>query len=143
MYALNNRQYVAIELILLIKIFFENSKFGQENSAFLENLNEHKYNIGYNRAGDEPKKLIKRASQTFDAIKTNHKAFSQPEEQNLVEELGEKVFATLQKKSPLRILSFIISQLESIDFDKVPENEIEEIKVKAKEISKICYPIYK
>jgi hypothetical protein len=125
------------------KIFFENSKLGQENSAFLENLNDHKYNIGYNKAGDEPEKLIKRASQTFDAIKTNHKAFYQPEIQNLVEELGEKVFATLQKKSPLRILSYIISQLESIDFDKVPENEIEEIKLKAKEISKICYPIYK
>jgi hypothetical protein len=125
------------------KIFFENSKLGQENSAFLENLNDHKYQIGYNKAGDEPEKLIKRASQTFDAIKTNHKAFSQPEVQNLVEQLGEKVFATLQKKSPLRILSHIISQLESIDFDKVPENEIEEIKVKAKEISKICYQIYK
>lgn len=125
------------------KIFFENSKLGQENSAFLENLNDHKYNIGYNKAGDEPEKLIKRASQTFDAIKTNHKAFSQPEVQKLVEELGEKVFASLQKKSPLRILSYIISQLESIDFDKVPENEIEEIKLKAKEISKICYPIYK
>ena len=125
------------------KIFFENSKLGQENSAFLENLNDHKYNIGYNKAGDEPEKLIKRASQTFDAIKTNHKAFSQPEIQNLVEELGEKVFATLIKKSPLRILNYIISQLESIDFEKVPENEIEEIKVKAKEISKICYPIYK
>jgi len=125
------------------KIFFENSKLGQENSAFLENLNDHKYNIGYNKAGDEPEKLIKRASQTFDAIKTNHKAFSQPEIQNLVEELGEKVFATLIKKSPLRILNYIISQLESIDFDKVPENEIEEIKLKAKEISKICYPIYK
>jgi len=125
------------------KIFFENSKLGQENSAFLENLNDHKYNIGYNKAGDEPEKLIKRASQTFDAIKTNHKAFSQPEVQKLVEELGEKVFASLQKKSPLRILSYIISQLESIDFEKVPENEIEEIKLKAKEISKICYPIYK
>ena len=125
------------------KIFFENSKLGQENSAFLENLNDHKYNIGYNKAGDEPEKLIKRASQTFDAIKTNHKAFSQPEIQNLVEELGEKVFATLIKKSPLRILNYIISQLESIDFEKVPENEIEEIKLKAKEISKICYPIYK
>lgn len=125
------------------KIFFENSKLGQENSAFLENLNDHKYNIGYNKAGDEPEKLIKRASQTFDAIKTNHKAFSQPEIQNLVEELGEKVFATLIKKSPLRILNYIISQLESIDFDKVPEGEIEEIKLKAKEISKICYPIYK
>lgn len=125
------------------KIFFENSKLGQENSAFLENLNDHKYQIGYNKAGDEPEKLIKRASQTFDAIKTNHKAFLQPEVQNLVEELGEKVFATLQKKSPLRILNYIISQLESIDFENVPENEIDEIKLIAKEISKICYPIYK
>ncbi|MGK0380255.1 MAG: hypothetical protein ACJA1Z_004089 [Patiriisocius sp.] len=41
------------------KLFFDSSILGNDNSAFLENLNEHKYLIGYNRAADEPEKLIR------------------------------------------------------------------------------------
>ncbi len=125
------------------KLFFDSSKFENDTSAFIENLNEHKQLVGYNQAAGAPEKLIKRASQTFDAIKTNHKSFLKPEVQALVEELGDKIFATLQKKSPTRVLSHIINLLESIDVNKVPKDELEDFKTKAKEISKICYPIYK
>ncbi len=125
------------------KDFFDSSKFENDTSAFIENLNDHKYQVGYNKAADEPEKLIKRASQTFDAIKTRHKSFSKPEVQNLVEELGEKIFGKLQEKSPLRVLSHIIKLLEAIEIDKIPEKEIQEVLIKSKRIQKLGYDINK
>ncbi|SHI57503.1 hypothetical protein [Algibacter luteus] len=123
------------------KLFFDSSKFENDTSAFIENLNDHKYNIGYNKAADAPGKLIKRASQTFDAIRTGHTAFSEPEIQDMVKEFGDKVFHSLNQKSPLRVLSHIIELMEAIDIDKIPENEVEDVKNKAKRISSIGYEI--
>jgi hypothetical protein len=125
------------------KLFFDSSILGNDNSAFLENLNEHKYLIGYNRAADEPEKLIKRASQTFEAIKTGHKAFAKPEVQQMVQELGDKIFNSLQKKSPSKVLSHIIELLEGIEVDKIPADEVEEVQDKNKRIQKIGYQINK
>lgn len=125
------------------KLFFESSIFENETSAFLENLNDHKYLIGYNKAADEPEKLIKRASQTFEAIKTGHKAFAKPEVQRMVRELGDKIFNSLQKKSPSRVLSHIIELLESIEVDKIPVDEVEEVQDKTKRIQQIGYQINK
>ena len=125
------------------KLFFDSSKFHNDTSEFIENLNDHKYNIGYNKAADAPGKLIKRASQTFDAIKTGHSAFSEPEIQDMVKAFGDKVFQSLNQKSPLRVLSHIIELMQSIDIDKIPENEIEDVKDKAKRISSIGYEIKK
>jgi len=125
------------------KLFFDSSIFENETSAFLENLNEHKYLVGYNKAAEEPEKLIKRASQTFEAIKTGHKAFAKPEVQRMVQKLGDKIFSTLQKKSPSRVLSHIIELLEGIEVDKIPADEIEEVQDKAKRIQQIGYQINK
>lgn len=125
------------------KLFFDSSKFDNDTSAFIENLNDHKYNIGYNKAADAPGKLIKRASQTFDAIKTGHSAFSEPEIQDMVKEFGDKVFQSLNQKSPLRVLSHIIELMEAIEVDKIPENEIEEVQNQTKQIQKIGYQINK
>jgi len=125
------------------KLFFDSSKFDNDTSAFIENLNDHKYNIGYNKAADAPGKLIKRASQTFDAIKTGHSAFSEPEIQDMVKEFGDKVFQSLNQKSPLRVLSHIIELMEAIDVEKIPENETEEVQNKTKQIQKIGYQINK
>ncbi|MFT6477397.1 MAG: hypothetical protein ACI9V1_000332 [Spirosomataceae bacterium] len=125
------------------KLFFDSSILGNDNSAFLENLNEHKYLIGYNRAADEPEKLIKRASQTFEAIKTGHKAFAKPEVQQMVQELGDKIFNSLQKKSPSKVLSHIIELLEGIEVDKIPADEVEEVQDKTKRIQQIGYQINK
>lgn len=125
------------------KLFFDSSVLDNDLSAFIENLNEHRYLIGYNKAAEEPEKLIKRASQTFEAIKTGHKAFAKPEVQQMVQELGDKIFNSLQKKSPSRVLSHIIELLEDIDVDKIPTNEVEELKEKANRINQISYQIKK
>lgn len=125
------------------KLFFDSSKFENDTSAFLENLNDHKYLVGYNKAAEEPEKLIKRATQTFDAIKTGHKAFGKPEVQQMVQELGKKVFDSLLQKSPSRVLSHIIELLESIEVDKIPADEIDEVQEKTKRIQQIGYQINK
>lgn len=123
------------------KIFFDSSKLENGTSLFLENLNDHKYQIGYNKAADEPEKLIKRASQTFEAIKTGHKTFAKPEVQQMVQELGDKIFNSLQKKSPSRVLSHIIELLEGIEIDKIPAEEIQEVQEKTKKIQQIGYQL--
>lgn len=125
------------------KLFFDSSIFENETSAFLENLNEHKYLVGYNKAAEEPEKLIKRASQTFEAIKTGHKAFAKPEVQQMVQELADKIFNSLQKKSPSRVLSHIIELLEDIEVDKIPADEVEVVQDKTKRIQQIGYQINK
>lgn len=125
------------------KLFFESSIFENNTSAFLENLNDHKYQVGYNKAAEEPEKLIKRAAQTFEAIKTGHKAFAKPEVQQKVQELGDKIFNSLQKKSPSRILSHIIELLEGIEVDKIPADEVQEVQEKTKKIQQIGYQINK
>lgn len=124
-------------------LFFENSKFGNKTSAFLDNLNYHKSSIEYNRAAEAPEKNIKNAQRAFDAIKQNHKNFAKPEIQDMVKELGDKIFGSLQKKSPSRVLSHVIELLEDIDLDKIPANEIEELKDKANRINQISYRIKK
>lgn len=124
-------------------IFFENSKNGQSDSRFLENLNEHKTLVGYNKAGEEPEKLIKRATSAFEAIKTGHSSFSKPEVQDLVKDLGNKVFASLNEKSPSRVLSHVIELLESIDIDEIPDSEVDDVLAKTKKIQHLGYQIAK
>lgn len=124
-------------------VFFENSKLDGNESKFLENLNEHKFLVGYNKAAGEPEKLVKTATKAFEAIKTNHSSFAKPEVQDLVKELGEKVFASLNKSSPSRILSHIIELLESISVEEIPESELEEVDAKSKKIQQLGYQINK
>ncbi len=123
------------------KLFFDSSKFDKEISAFIENLNDHKTSIYYNRAAEAPEKNLKSALKAFEAIKQNHKNYSKPEIQEMVKNLGEKIFDSLQKKSPSRVLTHIIELLENIDVKKVPVNEIEDVKEKANKINQISYQI--
>lgn len=123
--------------------FFKSANDESGENLFIENLKDHRYNIGYNKAADEPEKLLKRATQTFDAIKTGHKAFSTDEVQNLVEELGNKVFDALQKKSPTKVLDHIIRLLDEINIEEIPANEIENVKAKTKQIQSLGYNINK
>lgn len=124
-------------------IFFENSKFGGNESKFLENLNDHKSLVGYNKAAGEPEKLVKTATKAFEAIKTGHASFAKPEVQDLVKELGEKVFSSLKDKSPSRILSHVIELLESINVDAIPEVELDDVVIKSKKIQQLGYQINK
>jgi hypothetical protein len=123
--------------------FFESSKFNKSESEFIENLNNNKTLVGYNKASDAPEKLVKKASQAFDAIKTKHTSFGKKEVQKLVEELGNKVISSLNAKSPSKVLDHIISLLESIDVDKIPEGEIDSVQAKTKRIQQIGYQINK
>lgn len=125
------------------KQFFESSKFGKKESAFIENLKEHKTSVEYNRAADAPEKNIKNAHKAFDAIKQNHNNFSKPEIQDMVKELGDRIFNSLQKKSPSRVLSHIIELLEGIEVDKIPDDEVQEVQDKTKRIQQIGYQINK
>lgn len=125
------------------KMFFESSKLKNENSEFIENLNDHKTELFYNKAADAPEKNIKNALRAFEAIKQGHKNFAKPEIQEMVKGLGEKIFNSLQKKSPSRVLSHIIELLESIDVEEIPTEEIEEVQEKTKRIQKIGYQINK
>lgn len=123
------------------KLFFDSSKLENDSSAFIENLNDHKNDVYYNRAAEAPEKNLKNAMRAFEAIKQGHKNFAKPEIQAMVKELGDKIFSSLQKKSPSRVLTHTIELLESIDVEKVPENEIEEVKEKANRINQISYQI--
>jgi hypothetical protein len=123
--------------------FFDSSKNEKGNSLFIDNLNDHKYLVGYNKAADEPEKLVKRAIQTFDAVKTNHKSFSKPEVQKLVEELSDRALSSLQANSPSKVLTHIIKLLEAIDIEKIPDSELEDVENKTKEIQQIGYRINK
>ena len=119
--------------------FYESANDENGENQFLENLKEQKYFIGYNKAADEPEKLVKRAIQTFEAIKTNHKAFNKPEVQDLIEDLGNKAFNSLQKKSVTKVLNHILTLMESIDVNQILETETEEILLLTKKIQKIGY----
>jgi len=119
--------------------FFETSKFGRKESEFIENLKERKTDVGNNKASDAPEKLVKNASRAFDAIKTGHSSFAKPDVQSLVEELGTKIISSLTAKSPSKVLGHIINLLESIDIDKIPDSEVEDVKSISKKISSYCY----
>jgi len=123
--------------------FFENSKSENPESLFIENLNEHKSLVGYNKASDKPEKLIKKSLQSFEAIKTKHPSFSNPKVQALVKDLGDKVFRTLNKKSPSQILAHVIELLGSIDESTIPDTEIDKVKEQTKEIQSLGYAINK
>jgi hypothetical protein len=123
--------------------FFENSKFGGKESKFLENLNEHKELVRYNQAADQPEKLVRKATSAFEAIKTGHSSFAKSEVQDLVKELGEKIFASLKENSPSRVLSHVIELLESIDIEEIPESEFDDVFAKTKRIQQLGYQINK
>lgn len=124
-------------------IFFENSKFGGKESKFLENLEDHKKLVRYNQEADKPAKLVRDATSAFAAIKTGHPSFAKPDVQDLVKELGAKVFSSLNNNSPSRILSHVIELLESINIEEIPEAEIEEVVAKSKKIQHLGYQINK
>jgi|26BtaG_2_1085354.scaffolds.fasta_scaffold01070_8 hypothetical protein len=124
-------------------IFYESSKFGKNESSFIENLNEHKQMLGNSQAANEPEKLINRALQTFDAINKNHNSFSKPEVQKRVRELSESIFNSMTEKSPLSTVEHVVELLQSIDIENLKDEELERFKSNCKEIQRICYRLNK
>lgn len=123
--------------------FLEATKSDGKESFLKENIEIHEEKLYYNRAADEPLKLVDKALDALGAIKTNHKSFASGDVQSQVQELANKVFSMLPKKSPSRILSHIITLLEEIDISKIPIDEIAEVQEKTKRIQKIGYEINK
>jgi hypothetical protein len=123
--------------------FLESTKINGKDSFLEENIRIHEERLGYNRASDEPQKLVDKAFDALKAIKTNHKSFARIEVQKQIGELGEKVFSMLQQKSPSILLSHIIEQLESIETSSIPENEKEDVLRKTKRIQQLGYQITK
>ncbi len=121
--------------------FYEATKIDGKTSFLEENIDDHKTKLGNNRASDEPEKLVVKALDALNAIKTGHKSFAKKEVQKQVGELANKVFGMIQQKSPSTILSHIITQLEEIDIEKVPTAEIEETHAKLKMIQKLGYEL--
>jgi len=123
--------------------FVESSKLGSTISFLEENIRIHEEKLGYNRASDEPQKLVSKALDALDAIKTGHKSFANKDVQKQVEALGNKVFGMLLQKSTTRTLSHVIGLLESLDLKNIPEAEQDEIHDKAKKIQQLGYQITK
>lgn len=112
-------------------------------NTFQENVRKHNQKIQYNRAADKPGKGVQNSIDSFDSINKGHKNFSDQEVQDLVEKLGNKVFESLNRNSPSRVLSHIVSLLEKVDVSNIPDNEIEEAKKKTKEIQRLGYRLFK
>ncbi|WP_299115578.1 hypothetical protein [uncultured Winogradskyella sp.] len=120
------------------------SKFKDEIGEKLdENVDNHYTKLRNKQSQDQPEKLINKALDSFNSINKNNKNFNSKSVQKLVEELGNKVFDSLQKKSPSRVLSHIINLLESIDIKQIPDNEIKDVQDKTKRIQQIGYQINK
>ena len=112
-------------------------------ASFNENVDNHYQKLRNRQSQDEPEKLISKALDSFNSINKNNKNFNSAAVQKRVEELGNKVFNSLLEKSPSIVLNHIIGILQDIKIDNISDKEMEEVKKKAKEISQICYPIYK
>lgn len=107
-----------------------------------ENVDNHYQKLRNKQSQDEPEKLISKALDSFNSINKNNKNFASKPVQKLVEELGSKVFESMQK-SPSRVLSHIIELLEKINIEKIPIDEVQEVQEKSKRIQQIGYQISK
>jgi hypothetical protein len=123
--------------------FLESTKINGNESFLVENIRLHEEKLGYNRAADEPQKLVSKALDALNAIKINHRAFAKREVQKQVGQLAKKVFGMLQQKTPFLILDHIIEQLESMDLTKLSDEEKDGIILRAKRIQQIGYQIIK
>ena len=123
--------------------FYEKSKFGNSTSFLEKNLANHLTKLGNNQAAGQPIKLVERSIDAINAIKTNHLAFAENDVQDQLSELGTKVMSIQLKKSPARVLNQIINLIQSIDINKIPINEKDEVFDLANQINKITYNIKK
>lgn len=123
--------------------YFKSANNEKGENQFLENLSHHQSLVGYNKSADEPAKLIGKATDAINAIKTNHKAFSTAEVQGMLSNLNEKINSTMAEGSTQRLLEQALRMMENIDLDKIEDGEVEEIKIISKKISKICYRLEK
>ena len=115
----------------------DNSFSNDVHEKIKDNLESHYENLRNKQAGDKPEKLIRRSIESFDAIQQNHHAFGEENSQKLLEELASKTLHGLKKKSPVKILGLIKKLLEEIDTSEIPDENLEEARVYAKNIQHV------
>jgi len=119
------------------------SKFRDEVlEAFKNNIEEHRTDLWYARAGDRPLELVTNAQKAIESIDQKHQAFSAPEVINQIEKLIEKLMGMLKKKSPEKTLSLALDLLNSVDPDHDSVDK-EAMFSKLKEISRLAYQMEK
>ncbi|MEP2023437.1 MAG: hypothetical protein ABJH98_07935 [Reichenbachiella sp.] len=111
--------------------------------GLVDNVDLHYQRLRNRQSQDEPVKLLNKAIDSIDSINVNSKNFGNPEAQDLLNKLGEKVEANQIHKSPSRLFDRMVKILESIDVNSLPENEMESVRISTKKIQQICYQIHK
>ncbi|VXB30634.1 conserved hypothetical protein [Flavobacterium sp. 9AF] len=110
---------------------------------FKENVNNHYQKLRNRQSQDEPVKLLSQALDKIESINTNSKNFAKPESLALSEKLATTIINSLQKKSPIRILSHVVTLLEDIEIDNLVDDEKTEALKLSKRIQQIGYDINK
>ena len=110
--------------------------------SLTENIEKHITDLGYTKAADKPLELVSSAQKAIDAIDQKHKAFAAPEVQSQFEKLIQKALDMMQKKSPERILSIVITLLDSLKFDSKSVKK-ERLLVQIKDVEKKAYQMEK
>lgn len=107
------------------------------------NIEEHQADIYNTKAKDQPRELLKRASNALEAIDTNNRqAFSKLDVLEDIGKLIDKLTSMLKDKSPVILLEIAWKLLSSIEVDD-EMTDIEVIRTKIKEIEKIAYMMEK
>ena len=119
------------------------SKFRNEVVTELrKNIDEHRTDLGYAKAKDEPLKLVDKARKAIESIDQKHRAFKEPEVIEQIEELIKNLMSMLKKKSPEHTLHLVADMLQDVDLES-NDFDKESMLSKIKEISKTAYQIQK
>ncbi len=96
--------------------FYKHTK-NQHGKSFLdENIDTHYNRLRYNKAADEPEKLIKDAKRALESINQNHVAFSASNVKTQISDLSKNIDKML-KRSTNFFLNHINILLKSVDID--------------------------
>lgn len=122
--------------------FLEKTKNEKGISFLEENMDIHEQRLRYRKSAAEPLKLVNDAESALSAIDQRHKAASEPEVLNKVQQINRQALQILRNKSPERLLSEVIHILEMIEFTGALSSKDELIK-HVKDIEKLAYSLEK
>lgn len=81
----------------------------------VDNIENHVTDLGYNRAANQPLKLVRNAKKALDAINTSHAASNKPDVMQEMQEINKMTQKMLGEKSPDKALSLIIEMLNELN----------------------------
>jgi len=107
------------------------NNFILKSKEFLkDNIEMHNQQLRYNKATEEPLKLITNAEKALESINQKHKSFSKPETTGELLKLNQTITNMLEEKSSKDLLDYIIDLLERFNINKEydpKENLLEKI----------------